>query len=102
VDEDRICYKPIRHPSGCRLSAEARLEVLGVTMALLAVATLLFHFFFQPASQSSVRMRWVISPPEGTQFLATGDAPAPVAISPDGRRIAFVAGAPGKSQLYVS
>src|SRR5207245_2443997 len=65
-----------------------------VAIALLAVATLLFHFLSQPASQSSVRMRWVISPPEGTQFLATGDAPAPVAISPDGRRIAFVAGSP--------
>jgi Tol biopolymer transport system component len=46
-------------------------------------------------------MRWMISPPEGTQFLATGDAPAPVAISPDGRRIAFVAGSHGKSQLYI-
>ncbi len=72
-----------------------------VAIALLAVATLLFHFLSQPASQSSVRMRWVISPPEGTQFLATGDAPAPVAISPDGRRIAFVAGSPGKSQMYI-
>ena len=72
-----------------------------VAMALLAVATLLFHFFSQPASQSSVRMRWVISPPEGTQFLATGDAPAPVAISPDGLRIAFVAGTLGKAQMYM-
>ncbi len=70
-------------------------------MVAMAVTTLLFHFLSQPASQSSVRMRWVMSPPEGTQFLATGDAPAPVAISPDGRRIAFVAGSPGKSQMYI-
>jgi Tol biopolymer transport system component len=33
--------------------------------------------------------------------LATGDAPAPVSISADGRRFAFVAGEPGKVQLYV-
>jgi eukaryotic-like serine/threonine-protein kinase len=72
-----------------------------VAMALLAATALLFHFYYRPAAPAPVRMRWTISPPEGTQFLATGDAPAPVAISPDGRRIAFVAGAPGKSQLYI-
>jgi len=70
-------------------------------MALLAIAALLFHFLSPPAAPFLVRMRWIISPPEGTQFLATGDAPAPVAISPDGRRIAFVAGSHGKSQLYI-
>ena len=70
-------------------------------MALLAALTLLFHFYYRPTTPPSARMRWVISPPEGTQFLATGDAPAPVAISPDGARIAFVAGASGKSQIYV-
>jgi len=72
-----------------------------VAMTLLAATALLFHFYSRPAAPAPVRMRWIISPPEGTQFLATGDAPAPVAISPDGRRIAFVAGAPGKSQLYI-
>jgi Tol biopolymer transport system component len=72
-----------------------------VAMTLLAATALLFHFYSRPAAPAPVRMRWVISPPEGTRFLATGDAPAPVAISPDGRRIAFVAGAPGKSQLYI-
>ena len=70
-------------------------------MAVLALSALLFHFLSRPTVSDSVRMRWVISPPEGTQFLATGDAPAPVAISPDGRRIAFVAGTPGKSQIYL-
>jgi len=70
-------------------------------MALLAVAAVLFHFLSHPAASTAARMRWIISPPEGTQFLATGDAPAPVAISPDGTRIAFVAGAAGKSQIYV-
>jgi len=72
-----------------------------VAMALLAISAILFHFFSRPAALPSVRMRWIISPPEGTSFLATGDAPAPVAISPDGRRIAFVAGELGKVQLYV-
>ena len=70
-------------------------------MALLAAATLLFHFLSHPPVTAASRMRWIISPPEGTQFLATGDAPAPASISPDGRRIAFVAGTPGKSQLYL-
>ena len=71
------------------------------TMALLAFAAILFHFLSHPATPPAARMRWVISPPEGMQFLATGDAPAPVAISPDGRRIAFVAGTPGKAQMYM-
>jgi len=71
-----------------------------VAMALLAISAILFHFFSRPAPPPSARTRWIISPPEGTSFLATGDAPAPVAISPDGRRIAFVAGEPGKVQLY--
>jgi eukaryotic-like serine/threonine-protein kinase len=71
-----------------------------VAMALLAISAILFHFFSRPAPPPSSRTRWIISPPEGTSFLATGDAPAPVAISPDGRRIAFVAGEPGKVQLY--
>ena len=69
--------------------------------ALLAACTLLFHFLSHTPAPAAARMRWVISPPEGTQFLATGDAPAPVAISPDGSRIAFVAGTAGKPQLYV-
>jgi eukaryotic-like serine/threonine-protein kinase len=71
-----------------------------VAMALLAISAILFHFFSRPSPPPSARTRWIISPPEGTSFLATGDAPAPVAISPDGRRIAFVAGEPGKVQLY--
>jgi len=70
-------------------------------MTLLAIASILFHFLSHPATPAPSRMRWIISPPDGKQFLATGDAPAPVAISPDGRRIAFVAGTPGKAQLYV-
>jgi Tol biopolymer transport system component len=70
-------------------------------MAWLAIAALLFHFFPRAAAPVAVRMRWIIAPPDGTQFLATGDAPAPVSISPDGRRIAFVAGTPSKSQMYI-
>ena len=70
-------------------------------VGVLAAAALLFHFLSRPTTPTATRMRWVLSPPEGTQFLATGDAPAPVAISPDGGRLAFVAGASGKSQLYV-
>lgn len=72
-----------------------------VVMGLLAVAAILFHVFARPAAVTKARMRWIIAPPEGTSFLATGDAPAPVSMSPDGRRIAFVAGQPGKVQLYV-
>ena len=72
-----------------------------IAMAVLAIAAILFHVFVRPVAPSSARMRWIISPPEGMSFLATGDSPAPVAMSPDGRRIAFVAGQPGKVQLYV-
>jgi eukaryotic-like serine/threonine-protein kinase len=72
-----------------------------IAMALLAIGAILFHYISRPASPPSARMRWIISPPEGTSFLATGDAPAPVSMSPDGRRIAFVAGESGKVQLYI-
>lgn len=77
-------------------------KLWGLTaMAVLAASALLFHFFSHPAGPAQARTRWIISPPEGTSFLATGDAPAPVSISPDGRRIAFVAGDSGKVQLYI-
>ena len=77
-------------------------KLLGLAAtALLVVGSLLFHFLSHTPAPAAARMRWVISPPEGTHFLATGDAPAPASLSPDGRRIAFIAGTPGKSQLYL-
>src|SRR5689334_1514393 len=71
-----------------------------VAMALLAVTTLLFHFLSQPASQSSIRMRWVISPPEGT-ILGHRRRSSPSGDLARWPRIAFVAGSAGKSQMYI-
>src|SRR5262249_12423721 len=52
--------------------------------------------------QSARRVRWAISPPEGTWFQAIGDAGGPMVVSPDGSRLAFSAlDAAGKTQLWV-
>jgi eukaryotic-like serine/threonine-protein kinase len=71
-------------------------------LALAAAGTLAARLYLQPALNSSPRARWVIEPPEKVSFHAAGERGGPVVVSPDGRRLAFVAvDANGKQQLWV-
>jgi hypothetical protein len=58
------------------------------------------HFLTAPVEVSSVRSS--VLPPEKSAFFFLGQGGGPVAVSPDGRRLAFVAtNADGKSLLWV-
>ena len=70
---------------------------------LLAALALGGFVYFRPAPEEAQTMRFSVSPPDNWSLLATGiTTTAPVAVSPDGRRIAFVArSADGRTLLWV-
>lgn len=72
-------------------------------MAVIAAATFLVtRTYFAPAASFPNRVRWTVRAPEKNSFHATVDAPGRIAISPDGRRIAFVASdESGQTRLWV-
>jgi len=71
-------------------------------LAIAAAVAVASYSHLQPEPRFVHRARWVIAPPETTSFQATGDSGGPVAVSPDGRRFAFVAtDASGKAQLWI-
>ena len=62
--------------------------------------------YFRPRPQSAEAIQFLVSPPEGWDLLQTagsgGASPSPLAISPDGQRLAFAATGPdGRSFLWV-
>ena len=77
--------------------------VTALAIAVVAVAVAVASYsYFRPNPQFAHRARWIVAPPGTTSFQATGDSGGPVALSPDGRRFAFVAAdANGKTQLWV-
>jgi Tol biopolymer transport system component len=75
----------------------------GLFFALLALGS---FAYFQRAPQGAQTMRFFVSPPETWTLARAGSvttgSTGPLSISPDGRRIAFVAGSPdGKYLLWV-
>jgi Tol biopolymer transport system component len=80
---------------------ERTMWVIG-SLLLAAVVGVASYLQFRSAPGFSQRARWKVSAPEGMFFQATGDSGGPVALSPDGSSIAFVAAdATGKTQLWV-
>jgi Tol biopolymer transport system component len=78
----------------------------GFCIAFLAAAVWGAFAYFRPAAQQAEALRFLVSPPESSNLRqVTGPAgalPAPLVVSPDGRRVAFVARtADGKIQIWV-
>jgi hypothetical protein len=87
---------------------KGRERLLGVAAAIavvIAAAGWGAFAYFRPAPEVAQSMRFFVSPPDNwilAMASPTGGAPAPLAVSPDGQRIAFVAaGADGRSLLWV-
>jgi Tol biopolymer transport system component/tRNA A-37 threonylcarbamoyl transferase component Bud32 len=69
---------------------------------LLVVLTALAFIHFREVAPEMAQVRFTISPPEGEKIDPTRGQAAQVAISPDGRQVAFVAqDAAGKLHLWV-
>jgi len=67
---------------------------------LVAMSFVIGHFLAAPTEVSSIRS--FVLPPEKSAFNFIGTGGGPVTVSPDGRRLAFVAtNADGKSLLWV-
>ena len=74
--------------------------VAALALAIAAASAARVHF--QPTPALGPRARWAIDPPEKTTFHAAGQEGGPVVVSPDGKRLAFIAvDANGKQQLWV-
>jgi Tol biopolymer transport system component len=73
---------------------------IGAAGAIALAALALVHFREDPAELSVLRL--TLPPPDGVAFEHTFGLVSPFALSPDGRRVAFVAhSAGGKDQLWV-
>ncbi len=70
---------------------------------MLAIAAIAFALaYLQSLRAPQVSVHAYILPPEKTTFVLTGDVSGPSVLSPDGRRIAFLAtGADGKQILWI-
>ena len=83
--------------------AKRRRETVAWAMAgglALALAAALVVGQFRMAPQSADAVRFAVGPPEHAAFGTLQEAPFP-AVSPDGRRLAFVALREGTAQLWV-
>jgi serine/threonine-protein kinase len=90
-------------PSGsAQASRRWRQIVVGVGLVALGAASALLWTFSRPAVQppSPALTRTMITLPSDQELDTRGGA-HPLAIAPDGRRIAYVADAGGRTQLYI-
>ncbi len=94
-------------PAPVGISRKGRLRDIRLAWsvaAVLSIALALGAFaYFRRAPEEAQTMRFSVSPPDNWSLLSTGiTTTAPVAVSPDGRRIAFLArSADGRSLLWV-
>jgi Tol biopolymer transport system component len=83
-----------------RRKSRERLASLVATAA--AFAALFFGAaFFRGTRETTPAVRASILPPEKAHFSFAGDNAGPVAVSPDGRKIAYLAAGAGRPMLYV-
>jgi|GEM_PF-281928 len=66
---------------------------------LLSAIALFFFYFRRPSAEAKV-IRFIVSPPENAVFEVE-DFPYPVAVSPDGRRLALATRVEGRVQLWL-
>lgn len=70
--------------------------------AVLLIAAVLFFYFSRSGSAPVLSVRAYIPPPPGTAFRPTGFDAGPVAVSPDGKTLAFTAvDEKGSTNLWV-
>jgi serine/threonine protein kinase len=79
---------------------------IGIAIAMLALGSLAYFQYFMRPPDDKPPVRFFVSPPDRwtvmQQLGPTGTSPIPLAVSPDGRRIAFLAAsADGKDLLWV-
>ena len=89
---------PVVSRTGRRVAWAAALGI--VSLAALGWGA---FAYFRPAPPAAEAIRFFMSPPDAWNFQsltdATGVSPVPMAVSPDGRRMAFVAVGAGNSAL---
>ncbi len=116
IGEARICVDDaIAHPEaeltatapGLRAEAPAlrawkRVLPWALVAALVLLSSGMAWMVFRSSLQPAGVVRAFILPPENTSFVSSGVGAGPVAVSPDGRTLAFVARhSNGNSQLWV-
>jgi serine/threonine protein kinase len=77
-----------------------------IAIVMTFVSAIALALAFGRGEPDQPRVRFFISPPDGwslpSRAIATGSAPFPLAVSPDGRRLAFTAiGPDGRDQLWI-
>ncbi len=83
-----------------RSASRVWMALVPVALAVGAIAGAMLWPAAEPAPMEIVRA--TLPPPDGSRYFLTTRQPGPVAISPDGRRIAFVArGADRRVRLWV-
>ena len=92
-------------PAAQRKSRE-RIAWSVAAVLLLALLAAGAFTYFRPAPAEAEAVRFLVSPPDTwsleQRLGPTGAAPNPLAVSPDGRRLAFLGmAADGKSQLWI-
>jgi len=79
-----------------------RIERTGWAAAVLLLAVALVSMLLTKSPAPATRLHASVLPPENARFALTGDQGGPVAISPDGQKLAFTAlSESGESRLFV-
>ena len=105
--EDVLSGKSSAMQAGAETIARSREHLAWFVAACATVAALALAGFayFERPQQEAQPTRFLISPPEGWSFAQAnlgGAVPVPLAVSPDGRRLAFAAtNGEGNTQLWI-
>lgn len=81
-------------------SANPMLVWIGWGLAVLAIAATAL-LYLRGARTEVPSIRAIVTAPTGTQFLLEGDDAGPPVISPDGKKLAFIAVSSGGAQIWV-